>query len=166
MSEQPEQPRQPQSYSEKEEKQEKEEEKQYEKQEKEEKSWEEKWRRDPLGVIVWAVILIWAGLVLLAENLGMLGDLADLARRQEWPVETMGSWPIIFIGAGVIVLLEVVVRLIMPAYRRPIGGSLVFAAILLGIGLGGIFGWEVIGPLVLVAIGLSILLSNVMRRRR
>lgn len=54
------------------EKEEKDVEKREEKEEKEEKSWEEKWHRDPLGTATWAVILIWAGLVLLADNMGLL----------------------------------------------------------------------------------------------
>jgi len=59
------------NYGEKEEKEEKEE-------EKEEKSWDEKYRRDPLSAIVWAVILIWVGVVLLADNLGFLVTLRPL----------------------------------------------------------------------------------------
>jgi hypothetical protein len=35
-----------------------------------EKSYEEKYRRDPLGTLIWAIILIWAGLVWLANNFG------------------------------------------------------------------------------------------------
>ena len=38
----------------------------------EEKTAEEKWQRDPLGATIWALVLIWAGVVLLAENLGLL----------------------------------------------------------------------------------------------
>ena len=50
----------------------------------EEKSAEEKWRRDPLGSITWAVILIWAGLVLLADNLGMLKAFTSSFTRGIW----------------------------------------------------------------------------------
>ncbi len=32
-------------------------------QEKDEKEHEEKWRRDPLGALIWAFIIIWAGVV-------------------------------------------------------------------------------------------------------
>ena len=38
-----------------------------------EKSWEEKYRRDPVSSVVWAGVLVWAGLVLLASNLGFFG---------------------------------------------------------------------------------------------
>ena len=139
-------------YGEKEEKQEKEE----EKQEKEEKNWEEKWRRDPLNAAVWAIILIWAGLVLLAGNMGLLESF--LGTRIE-------AWSFGFLGAGVIVLLGVLVRALVPAYRRPLIGGLIFGFILLGIGLGELVSWVAIGPLILIAIGVSILLSGFLPRR-
>ena len=135
-----------QQYGEKYEKEEEKTEKEYEK---EEKTWDEKWRRDPLSGIVWAAILVWAGVALLAGNMGLLAN-----------VEWLDAWGLAFVGAGLIVLLEVVVRLLVPAYRRAVGGTLVFAAVLLGIGLGDLFGWSVIGPLVLIAIGLGVLLRG------
>jgi len=135
----------------------KEEEKEEEKGEKEEEKarggWGyEKWHRDPLSAVVWAAILIWAGLALLAENIGLLA-----------PFEWLNGWGLIFIGAGGIVLLEVVIRLLVPSYRRGVGGTLVFAVILIGIGLGNLFGWSVIWPLILIAVGLSILLRGLFR---
>jgi hypothetical protein len=120
----------------------------------EEKSWDEKWRRDPLSALVWAIILIWAGVVLLAENLGFL-------TRFEW----VEAWGIIFVGAGLIVLLEVAVRLLVPSYRRGVGGTLFFAVMLLGIGLGSMFGWNLIWPLILIALGVSALVSGLFRGR-
>jgi hypothetical protein len=138
------------------EKEEEKHEKEEEKEEKEEKSWDEKWRRDPLSAAVWAAILIWAGLVLLVENMGFLASVRILESRLE-------AWPVILIGAGLILLLEVVVRLLMPSYRRAVGGTLVFAVILVGLGLGQLFGWEVIWPFVLIAIGVSLLLRGLIR---
>jgi hypothetical protein len=143
------------------EKHEKEEEKYEKEDEKEEekageKTWDEKWRRDPLGAAVWAAILIWAGVVLLVTNMGLLASVRILERRLE-------SWPLILIGAGLIFLLEVVVRLLVPSYRRPVGGTLVFAVILVGAGLGNVFGWDVIWPFVLIAIGVSLLLRGLIR---
>jgi len=122
----------------------------YEEEEGEEESWEEKWRRDPLNAALWAIILIWAGLVLIAINLGIFGT--------GWE-----AWPVIFLGAGVVVLLGVVVRLLVPAYRRPVTGSIIFGFILVGIGLGELTRWDIVGALVLIAIGVSILLSRFAR---
>ena len=118
-----------------------------------EKSMDEKYRRDPLGTLQNAVFLIWIGAMFLAKNLGALPD-GDR------------FWMVGFLGAGGIVLLGVVLRLSIPEYRRPIGGSLVFAAALIGVGIGFGFGnWNIIGPLVLVAVGLSILVGGAFRRR-
>lgn len=133
---------------------EKEEEKREEKQEKEEKNWDEKWRRDPLSAIVWAAILIWAGLVLLGANLGLLV-------RFEW----LDTGALIAIGAGLILLLEVAVRLLLPDYRRPVTGTFILAIVLLAIGLGNLIGWNVIWALALIVIGVSILVRGLFWRR-
>jgi hypothetical protein len=149
------------SYNEKDEKDEKEVDKH------EEKSAEEKWRRDPLGSITWAVILIWAGLVLLADNLGRLPAF-NLPFSQVFPDRFIWlnsrAWPVILIGAGLIMLIEVALRLLVPALRRHIGGNLVLAAILLGAGLGNFYGWNLVWPFVLIAIGLGSLLRGFTRR--
>ena len=138
------------------EKYEKEEEKSEKEHEKDEKgNWEEKWHRDPLSAARWAVILIWAGIaLLLANNLPFIANL-------EW----LNGWGLAFAGAGVILLLEVIVRVLVPAYRRAISGILILAAVFLGIGLGDLFGWEVTGALVLIAVGAGMLLRSFMRRR-
>ena len=149
---------------------EKEMEKREEKDEKssEEKSWEEKYRRDPLGAVIWAVILIWAGLVFLASNLGFLDRF--IIRSSDMPGwgfigKLAGAWPIVLIGAGVIVLGEVVIRLLVPAYRRPITGSIIFAIILIGLGLGDLISWELIWPLILIVLGVSVLMRGFLRKR-
>jgi hypothetical protein len=116
--------------------------------EKEEKgqgdSWDEKWRNDPVNAAVLALILVWAGLVWLADNLDVFAGF-----------EGLETWSIIFIGAGLIVFLGVLVRLLMPAYRRPVMGSFIFGVILIAIGLGDLVSWTVIGPLILIAIGVG-----------
>ena len=126
--------------------------------EKEEKdsgeSWDEKWRRDPLNAVWWALILIWAGLVLIADNMGMLDNLGLSGK----------GWSLGFLGAGILALLLVLIRLFVPAYRRPVTGSIIIGFILLGIGLGELTRWDVVGALVLIAIGVSILLSRLIQQ--
>jgi hypothetical protein len=127
-----------------------------EKQEKDEKGdggWDEKWRRDPLDALMWAIILIWVGVVLLGSNLGWFDDMA------------LESWSIGFLGAGVIVLLTVLLRLLMPAYRKPLAGSVILGVVFIGIGLGEVIGWIIIGPLVLIGIGVGIILTGLFRNR-
>lgn len=136
---------------------EKEEEKRGEKEEKEEEKGrgrEEKWRRDRGSAVKWASILIWGALVLLAET-------TNLAVNFIW----WNGWAVFFAGAGVIVLLVALIRLLIPEHRRPVTGSLIFGFILLGIGLGGLLGWSWIWPIVLIAIAVVILLGVFVRRR-
>lgn len=133
-------------YGEKQEKQEKEDEKQ-------EKSWDEKWRRDPLSTAVWAIIIIWAGLVLLAANLDFFSD------------SLINGWQLFFLGAGVLLFLEVALRLLVPAYRQPVLGSVILAIVFLAIGLGGGIRWYIIWPLILIGIGVYILFNGLFRQR-
>jgi hypothetical protein len=126
--------------------------------EKDEKGRGEKWSNDPLGAVIWALILIWAGVVFLAQNLGWLTQF-----------ELESPWGLIFIGAGLIVWLEVLIRLAMPKYRRPVVGTFIFGIILIGIGVGITFGttpqmWSIIFALVIIAVGVSILLRGLGRR--
>ena len=89
----------------------KQEEKSAEEKSAEEKSYEEKYRRDPLGTLVWAVILIWAGVVWLAYNFGFLerfqGQLSKLPFKFPFGTEV---WTIFFDGSGLILLIEVLIR--------------------------------------------------------
>ena len=130
-----------------------------EKEEKDEKgrneSWDEKWRRDPVEAVIWACVLIWVGLVWLASNMGIWKNL--LGPKAEW-------WAIAFMGAGVIVLLGVLFRVLVPAYRRPLGGGIVLGFILLGVGLGQLTNWVIVGPLIIIAIGVGLLLTGFFRR--
>lgn len=127
-----------------------------------EKSYEEKYQRDPLGTLVWAVILIWAGIVWLANNFGFLESFGS--RFSNLPIDLPFAtevWALIFLGAGVILLIEVLIRLTVTEYRRPILGTFILAVVFFGIGLGN---WELIWPLVLIVVGASILLRGVFRR--
>jgi hypothetical protein len=101
---------------------------------------------DTLDKAWWAAVLIWIGLVLLAEYMGLLTSL--------WPLE---SWELIFIGAGVLALLGAVIRLLVPAYRHRIGWAIVVGVVLIAIGLGDTVSWGIIGPVVLIGIGLVVL---------
>jgi hypothetical protein len=130
-----------------------------------EKSAEEKWRRDPLGSVTWAAILIWAGLVFLADNLGFLDALRFGRGEEEFFFLGPGVWSLVLIGAGGLLLLEVVIRLLVPAYRQAIGGSLFLGLLFIGLGLSNWIGWELLWPFILIAIGLSIVLRSLFRRR-
>jgi hypothetical protein len=122
--------------------------------EKDEKSWDEKWRRDPLSAAVWALILIWAGVVLLAANLGFLsGDFS------------LSGWSIFFLGAGLLLLAEVAIRLLVPSYRQPVTLTLILSIVFFGIGLGGLIPWYLLWPLILIGIGVYALFRGLGHRR-
>ena len=131
-----------------------------------EKQWEEKSRRDPLSAVIWALILVWAGVVFLASNMGWLDSI--LRRTSDIPgmgflTKLVDAWPIVLIGAGVILLGEVVARLVMPAYRGPVTGTAIFAVILIAIGLGDLVNWNLLWPIIIIALGLSVLLRGLKR---
>ena len=135
----------------------------------EEKSWDEKWRRDPLGALVWAGILIWAGVVFLLSNLGMLDFiLKPDPQFSDWGAfgRIASSWSIVMIGAGVILLIEVAIRLLFPLYRRPVMGTVILAVIFIGVGLGDLVNWGIIWAVVLIVIGVSILARGFGRSAR
>lgn len=136
----------------------------------EEKSPTEKYQRDPLGAIIWACILIWAGVVLLLNQLGYLDAIKEslFATRAEWTQGFPGDfsiWGLIFLGAGVLLLFEVLLRLLIPAYRKSVTGTIILAFVFIGIGLGNVLRWEFILALVLIAVGLSIIVGSFTRKR-
>jgi hypothetical protein len=131
-----------------------------------EKSAEEKWRRDPLGSIIWASILIWAGIVMLAANLGVFDLLTDFFDGLPFgigdsPFEIsfipLGGWTVFWVGTAGILLLEVIIRLLAPEYRKPILGTLILSIVFLGIGLGT---WACVLPLILIGVGISLLFRS------
>jgi len=132
----------------------------------EEKTMEEKWRRDPLGTLIWALILIWAGLVWLGWNLGILTRSALLNRLMENSENLQPPFvSLIFIGAGILILIEIAIRLLVPTYRRSVIGSLIIAAILIGMGLGDTIKWTIIWPLIIIAVGLIFIIQGFLRKK-
>jgi len=115
---------------------------------------EKEQQRDPLSSLLLAFFLILAGLILLAESLGFI----------TWD-QFGGLWNLFFIGAGLFLLAEVVLRLLLPAYRRPILGQLIGGIVLLVMGVGGMIGFQFTGPVILIGIGLAILLGGLLGGR-
>lgn len=140
-------------------------------QKREEKSAEEKWRNDPLSAAIWGLLFIWGGVVFLLDNLGYLATadaFLDRLGRQTpdlpfaVPFMRFEAWSLILVGGGLLLLLEVAIRLLVPAYRRPILGTLILAIVFLGLGLNN-FG--LIWPFIIIAVGVGILIDGLRRRR-
>jgi hypothetical protein len=94
-------------------------------------------------------------LVLLGANLGISSNFT-------W----WNSWALVFAGAGVLAIIGGLIRLAVPGYRRPIAGIFIVGVVFLGIGLGGIIGWSIVWPVVLIAIALLIFIFGFRGRRR
>ncbi len=123
----------------------------------------QRYERDRISAITWAFILIWAGLVFLASNTGYMERFSFALPGLPDGLRGLSTWSMIFLGAGFILLLEVVARIIFPQTRRNFLGSLILAVVFIGIGMGQYFSWSVIGPIILIALGLSFLLKGVFK---
>lgn len=122
---------------------------------------------DTLGGIIWALILIWAGVVFLVDNLGLMRNF--VLRTQELSgIEMLdrfiGVWPLIMLGAGVLLLVDVVIRLTVPAFKKPVGGLVFLAVLLIGIALGDLINWNLLWPMLLILLGLSIIFRGSRRK--
>ena len=99
-------------------------------------------KQDDLDRLVWAAVFIWAGIVVF------------LAHCQSYPEDQ--AWSLFFLGAGMLVLSEIVARMVLSAYPTPILGDLIWAAFLFGVGTDR---WDWVLPIILIAIGWSLLRS-------
>ncbi len=111
----------------------------------------EKWSSDPLGSALWALFIIWIGVLLLMIN---MGDEGDKILGLDW--DNFGAW--VLTGGGVLTWLDILLRMLMPAYRRPLGGRIVWGTLLLVLGVGGLIDVE-LWPLIIIAIGVSMLIG-------
>jgi hypothetical protein len=128
-----------------------------EEEKRQEKSEEEKdWRRDTLGAVTWALILIWAGVVLLGATL----DLTAL----DW-LSLERAWGLILVGAALLLGIEIAIRLMVPAYAAPIRGLAILAVILGFLGLNNLVN-VTLWPLILIVLGIALLLRGLAGRSR
>jgi hypothetical protein len=102
-------------------------------------------RRDTL---YWGIVLIWAGVVFGAKSLGIL---PTLGRADEW------NW--VFFGAGLLALPWSIRRAAAPDHPDPITSmwNLVWAGVMLILGLGPLSPVRVGIPLILLLIGAALL---------
>ena len=128
-------------------------EKEQEKKQEKGQGMDEKYRRDPLGFVSFAVILIWLGVTLLLRN-------------QEVIPDEDHSWAVFAWGGAAIILAGAFFRLAVPRWRRSVFGSFIWGAIWLGVGFGLWYeNWEIIGPIVIIAVGVAVLLGRLLPRR-
>jgi hypothetical protein len=105
------------------------------------------WRPSDKGDTVgWALIFIWAALLLLASTI-------KFGQEYSW----WDGWGLFFIGLGVIGLAGALIRLLVKDYPNPSLWDIIFGLFFLFLGLGNNTGW--IWALALIVIGFSIIRS-------
>jgi len=116
-----------------------------------------------MNSIMWAFVLVWVGCVFLFQNFGWLQKI-KIPVMLIPGVDLPDAWPLAMIGAGVIFLVGAIIMVFSPEGRQGFTGPMILAAVALGIGLGSWLSWSVTGPLVIIAIGVSILLKNLIKK--
>ena len=111
------------------------------------------WQSDRLDAAGWAALFLWGALVVVATYTDFRDDF-------DW----WEGWGVFFVGAGVIVLIEAMVRLMSPQYRSKFGWTLFWGTAFLALGLG-----ELVNPvwyaLPLVAIAALIMKEAIAPKR-
>ena len=113
-----------------------------------------------MDTLTWALILIWAGAVMLTDNFGYLTILLSRINLRfaevPWHLPVSSEvWTVFFLGLGVLLLLGVLVRLLVPAFRYDVLGNVILSIVAVAVALGRA---ELIWPLILIAVGVSIIL--------
>jgi hypothetical protein len=107
-----------------------------------EANWNNWWRNDQVDAVGWAALFLWGAVVVLATSSSFSEDF-------DW----WEGWGVFFVGAGVIVIVEGLIRLGMPTYRSKWAWSMLWGTIFLALGLGGLVSpaWYAL-PLVGIAV--------------
>ena len=106
---------------------------------------------DSFSGIVTGILFVVAGALIFADKLGIL--------------EGGWFWWLVFIY-GLILIGEAVARISIPKYNKPVGGKLVWGAILIAFSASQIYELENWWPLILIAAGLSMIINSLAQRKR
>ena len=87
------------------------------------------WKSDRVNAFSWAALFLWGAIVVLASS-------TTWHESYDW----WDGWGVFFIGAGVIVTAEALIRLTMPEYRWKVGWTLMWAIVFLSFGLSVFYG--------------------------
>lgn len=109
--------------------------------------------RQITDAIWWGGVLIWAGLVFIADSTGLLPLIGGAT-----------AWSWVFLGAGGLALAVNIWRLASPDVAPPLVWDYIWITIFLMLGLGGFANFVIFWPLIIVMIGLIIVISAVLRR--
>ncbi|MFC1948347.1 hypothetical protein ACFLXY_10570 [Chloroflexota bacterium] len=104
------------------------------------------WKNDRMDSIWWGLSFIWGALILLAGIINF-GD------GSSW----WNGWGVFFTGLGIITLIGIIIRLLLPMYRRKLVSGLIWGILFLAIGLGTWGNTEWFWVAAIFVVGISIL---------
>lgn len=107
---------------------------------------------DSLSVFIFAVMLLGGGVLL---SLALVNVKGDAALPQQGNV---GWW--LALGAGLLLMLEVLLRLTIPRFRAEPGLRLIVSIVLMAVGIGGLSKINFVVPVVLAGVGLVLLIAE------
>ena len=108
-------------------------------------------RGDDLNRLLWAGLLILAGVVLLANQTGMLPRVGNA-----------DTWDWIMLGVGGLLVFSGFIRATVSEHERPSNIRIIIGLILAGLGISSIFGvdFPLLWPAALIVFGLYLFLRN------
>lgn len=107
-------------------------------------------RRDPMSRAMGGMVLILLGVIFFITQNGLLG------------VTWSNMWGAFLMGLGGLLILQALVRLALPQYRRGAFGLVIGGLVLISVGtipFGGA-GWAQWWPLGLIAVGIALLIQQ------
>ncbi len=123
-----------------------------EKNEKEEKEEKGEKSGDRTGPVMGGLILIWLGISLYLAQIKYIN-------WDTW-------WPYFIVGIGVILIANAFIRYASSDHKGPVMGFLIGGAVLIIIGVAGVWGMEDWWPFVLIAIGVVVIFGGMRARAR
>jgi len=113
----------------------------------------EKAERKRLESFWWAAVIIWSGLIFLAEFLEILPEIGEA-----------GAWSWIFLGAGLFGFAGAAIRGYSTEMPNATGWDIFWSAVFFIIGSTGFFGGGIAFPVALVVVGIVILVNVLFHR--
>ena len=113
---------------------------------------QEKAQRKRLESFWWGAVILWAGLVLIADYLDILPEIREAS-----------VWSWIFLGAGLLGLVGAIIRAVSADLPKPTGWDYFWSGLFIIFGASGFFGDWITFPLALILIGVAILANLIFR---
>ena len=113
----------------------------------------QKSERKRLESFWWGAVIIWAGIIFVADYLEILPEVGEA-----------GAWSWIFLGAGVLGLVAAIIRAASADLPKATNGDYSWSAVFLVVGASGFVGGGIAFPIVLIVIGIAMIANVILRR--